>query len=57
MVVYTLGDGSSGPVRWIIAGLAVAVLVTAIIVSKRRSAVVEAGETSAPEPREPAKVA
>jgi K(+)-stimulated pyrophosphate-energized sodium pump len=56
VVVYTLGDGASGPVRWIIAGIAVAVLVTAIIVSKRRSAVVEAGETSAPEPLEPAKV-
>jgi K(+)-stimulated pyrophosphate-energized sodium pump len=59
VVVYTVegvGAGSDGPVRWIIAGIAVAVLVTAIIVSKRRSSVVEAGETPAPEARESVEV-
>jgi len=59
VVVYTVdgvGAESGGPVRWIIAGLAVAVLVAAIIVSKRRSAVVEAGEARTPEQRESVKV-
>ncbi|HEY1093238.1 MAG TPA: sodium-translocating pyrophosphatase, partial [Glycomyces sp.] len=59
VVVYTVdgtGAESDGPVRWIIAGVAVAVLVTAIIVSKRRSAVVEAGEARTPEQRESVKV-
>ncbi|MFG3342764.1 sodium-translocating pyrophosphatase [Glycomyces sp. NPDC048151] len=59
VVVYTVdgvGAEADGPVRWIIAGLAVAVLVTAIVVSKRRSAVVEAGEARAPEQRESVEV-
>jgi K(+)-stimulated pyrophosphate-energized sodium pump len=56
VVVYTIGDGQDGPVRWIIAGLAVVVLVAAILVSKRRSAVVEAGESRAPEQRESVEV-
>jgi K(+)-stimulated pyrophosphate-energized sodium pump len=59
VVVYTVegvGEGADGPVRWIIAGLAVALLVAAILISKRRSAVVEAGETNAPEPRESVEV-
>ncbi|THV31965.1 sodium-translocating pyrophosphatase [Glycomyces paridis] len=59
VVVYTVegvGDEASSPVRWIIAGLAVAALVTAIVVSKRRSSVVEAGEAHAPEQRESVEV-
>ncbi|THV43374.1 sodium-translocating pyrophosphatase [Glycomyces buryatensis] len=59
VVVYTVegvGAGADGPVRWIIAGLAVAVLVTAIIISKRRSALVESGESNAPEPLESVEV-
>jgi K(+)-stimulated pyrophosphate-energized sodium pump len=59
VVVYTVdgvGAESDGPVRWIIAGLAVAVLVAAIVVSKRRSAVVEAGEARTPDQREKVEV-
>jgi len=56
VVVYTIGDGSDGPLRWIVTGLAVAVLVSAILISKRRSAVVEAGEARAPEQRESVEV-
>jgi K(+)-stimulated pyrophosphate-energized sodium pump len=59
VVVYTVdgvGAESDGPVRWIIAGLAVAVLVAAILVSKRRSAVVEAGEARTPDQREKVEV-
>ncbi|SDD46346.1 sodium-translocating pyrophosphatase [Glycomyces harbinensis] len=59
VVVYTVegvGEGADGPVRWIIAGIAVAVLVGAILVSKRRSAVVESGESRAPEQRESVEV-
>lgn len=59
VVVYTVdgvGEHADGPVRWIITGIAVVVLVAAIVVSKRRSAVVEAGEANAPEQRESVKV-
>jgi K(+)-stimulated pyrophosphate-energized sodium pump len=59
VVVYTVdgvGEHADGPVRWIITGIAVAVLVGAILISKRRSAVVEAGEANAPEQREAVKV-
>ncbi|PRY58925.1 sodium-translocating pyrophosphatase [Glycomyces artemisiae] len=59
VVVYTVdgvGGEASSPVRWIIAGLAVAALVTAIVVSKRRSSVVEAGEARTPEQRESVEV-
>ncbi|MCC3762772.1 sodium-translocating pyrophosphatase [Glycomyces sp. TRM65418] len=59
VVVYTVEDvgaGADGPVRWIIAGLAVAILVAAILISKRRSSVVEAGEPQSPEPRESVEV-
>ncbi|MFB9659305.1 sodium-translocating pyrophosphatase [Glycomyces mayteni] len=59
VVVYTVdgvGDEAGGPIRWIIAGLAVAALVTAIVVSKRRSSVVEAGEARTPEQRESVEV-
>jgi K(+)-stimulated pyrophosphate-energized sodium pump len=59
VVVYTVegvGSGADGPVRWIIAGLAVVVLVTAILISKRRSSVVEAGEARTPDEREKVEV-
>nr|AHL24491.1 pyrophosphate-energized proton pump [Glycomyces sp. NRRL B-16210] len=56
VVVFTLGDQSSGPVRWLITGGAVVVLIGAIVISKRRSSVVEAGESRAPEPRESVEV-
>ncbi|MEU6858702.1 sodium-translocating pyrophosphatase [Glycomyces sp. NPDC046736] len=57
VVVFTLGDGADGPVRWIIAGAAVAVIIASVVISKRRSAVVEAGESRAPEQRESVEVA
>jgi K(+)-stimulated pyrophosphate-energized sodium pump len=59
VVVYTVegvGAEADGPVRWIIAGLAVAALVAAILVSKRRSSVVEAGEARARDERESVEV-
>jgi K(+)-stimulated pyrophosphate-energized sodium pump len=59
VVVYTVegvGSGADGPVRWIIAGLAVAVLVAAILISKRRSSVVDAGESRTPDQREKVEV-
>ncbi|MCH7232115.1 sodium-translocating pyrophosphatase [Glycomyces sp. L485] len=56
VVVATVGDDASGPLRWIVAGVAVLVLVTAIVISKRRSAVVEAGEDRVPEDRDAVKV-
>ncbi|RRR96572.1 sodium-translocating pyrophosphatase [Glycomyces terrestris] len=59
VVVYTVegvGSEAGSPVRWIVAGVAVAALVAAILVSKRRSAVVEAGEARAPEQRESVEV-
>ena len=59
VVVYTVegvGSGADGPVRWIIAGLAVVVLVAAILISKRRSSVVEAGEARTPDEREKVEV-
>jgi K(+)-stimulated pyrophosphate-energized sodium pump len=60
VVVYTVegvGAEADGPVRWIIAGIAVAALVAAILVSKRRSSVVEAGEARARDERESVEVA
>ncbi|MEU5157008.1 sodium-translocating pyrophosphatase [Glycomyces sp. NPDC021274] len=59
VVVYTVegvGEHADGPVRWIITAIAVGVLVAAILVSKRRSAVVEAGEARTPEQRESVNV-
>ncbi|MDA1358493.1 sodium-translocating pyrophosphatase [Glycomyces luteolus] len=59
VVVYTVdgvGEHADGPVRWIITAVAVVVLVGAILVSKRRSAVVEAGEAHTPEQRESVNV-
>ncbi|WP_205328291.1 sodium-translocating pyrophosphatase [Glycomyces sp. YM15] len=59
VVVYTVdgvGEHADGPVRWIITAIAVVVLVGAILVSKRRSAVVEAGESQSPEQRESVEV-
>ncbi|HEX2145817.1 MAG TPA: sodium-translocating pyrophosphatase [Glycomyces sp.] len=59
VVVYTVdgvGAEAGGPVRWVIAGVAVAILVAAILVSKRRSSVVDAGEAPAPERRESVEV-
>ncbi|GAB3229867.1 sodium-translocating pyrophosphatase [Glycomyces halotolerans] len=56
VVVATVGDDANGLMRWSIAGAAVLVLVGAILLSKRRSAVVEAGEDKSPDQREAVKV-
>ncbi|QSB04766.1 sodium-translocating pyrophosphatase [Natronoglycomyces albus] len=47
IVMYTLGDEASDPVRYTIAGVALAILVAAIIWSKRRPVVVDASEVPA----------
>ncbi|WP_026929845.1 sodium-translocating pyrophosphatase [Glycomyces tenuis] len=56
VVVATVGDDASGALRWSVAGAALLILVTSIVVSKRRSALVEAGEDRAEEERETVKV-
>ncbi|WP_100448600.1 sodium-translocating pyrophosphatase [Glycomyces xiaoerkulensis] len=56
VVVATVGDDANVGMRWSIAGGAVVILVAVILISKRRSAVVESGEGRSPEPREAVKV-
>ncbi|GAB3993074.1 sodium-translocating pyrophosphatase [Glycomyces albus] len=45
VVVATVGDDTNPALRWGVAGAAVAVLVAVILISKRRSAVLESGKT------------
>ncbi|WP_199039851.1 sodium-translocating pyrophosphatase [Glycomyces salinus] len=56
VVVATVGDDTNPALRWGVAGAALAVLVAAILISKRRSAVVESGEDRAPHERESVNV-
>ncbi|HEU5128891.1 MAG TPA: sodium-translocating pyrophosphatase, partial [Glycomyces sp.] len=56
VVVATVGDDANGVMRWTIAGGAIVILVAAILVSKRRSAIVEADGDRVEQEREPAKV-
>ena len=52
VVVATVGDDANAALRWSVAGAALLILLVSIVVSKRRSAVVDAGEGQAEEERE-----
>ncbi|GAB3648767.1 proton/sodium-translocating pyrophosphatase [Glycomyces tarimensis] len=56
VVVATVGDDANVAMRWTVAGAAVLVLIGAILLSKRRSAVVEAGDDRSPKEREAVEV-
>jgi len=56
VVVATVGDDANGVMRWTIAAGSVVILVVAILVSKRRSAIVEADGDRVEDELEPAKV-